>query len=125
MKENKEQQEFVTFRFYNSKGQRLTIYYNDNIVTVLPCNIKDQFSKQIGKSMCQYEGANMYPTKEHFAITFYKQKDFLDWCRVSYFKQKIHKILEIPHNQKIIIKNAKNGIYKDIIVSRLYKEKTI
>ena len=134
MKENKEQQEFVTFRFYNSKGQRLTIYYNgNNEVSVLACTTDDQFVKYVGKNACITgkiaDGNN--PIKdvssiEKFNITFYRQKDFLDWCRVNYFKQHVHRV--IVHNVlniKLVKEAYPHGVEQIIEYTTLYKEKSI
>jgi len=100
--------EFITYKFYNEKRQRLTIWYDgDNTVTVLPCNNKDQFSKKVGNSLVKNTQKALY-SKRFFGICFYNEKDFLNWCRVSYYK------LQIIDRQKDSIKLRKT-LFKYVI----------
>ena len=114
------QETYITFQFYNKKGQRLTIYYNGNgKVTLIPCLRTDHFVKKVGKEMCS-NTFNSLKSIENFNITFYKQKDFLDWCRITYFKKSTtERYLE---HDTFFVEFVKGKHGKKLVQHFLYKE---
>ena len=101
---------FSTFKFYDKKGRRLSIFcekpeisspHENNIwvITVIPCRKQDEFNKKTGKSL--YEEIKTYYTwysitgnavkneklnHENFVVTFETtpKKLFLEWCYKNY-----------------------------------------
>ena len=99
----------ATYKFYNSKGNRLAIFYERGIlnnlgrITVIPCNPKDQFSRQRAKSLFHTVGAN----KERFKVEEMDQKTFIEWCEKKY--QKLYSV-DIDMNAKVrIISTSKKN----------------
>lgn len=72
-----------TYKFYDDKGRRLAIFYENGIITVIPCSKKDHFSIKKAKEL--YEGTcNSAIKYEVDGIN--KIDDLVDWCYQRYKK---------------------------------------
>lgn len=99
---NTEQDYLVTYRFFDEKGRRLSIFSrwmkkrSVLIITVITCSKKDQFSKQYARDLFEewrnpigkpYPG-EVHPIQLSLPIENNKPKyTFLKWCKENYFKK--------------------------------------
>lgn len=82
---------YSTFVFYDERGRRLSIFGEDNgdntmDITVIPCALKDEFTKKIGRKM--YEDGTWKGGEMH-TIEFeegFPRKSFMNFCRKNYFQ---------------------------------------
>lgn len=69
----------ITYKFYNKKGERLTIHCDivknvGALIRIKPCSKRDNFSKKLGYIYVMKVDPSVHPE-----ITTTKQ--FMDWCR--------------------------------------------
>lgn len=112
--------QYRTYNFYDQKGQRLTII-GDKLtdteinLTIIPCNLKDQFSKKKGIELYNNIKANS-EVKTKFYNEIIKGDgavDFMRYCRSNFYKLmkstirgKIYKTLKPTYQNKIFYDNT-------------------
>jgi len=85
--------EYITYKFYNNKGNRLAIKaeeYNGRLLfSVVACSKQDQFSKRVARAAFSdnFEGETYHPEKFSIPIKDGKGgKTFIDYCNQNYFR---------------------------------------
>jgi hypothetical protein len=74
-----------TYRFYDSKNRRLAIFYDNGLITVIPCSKKDHFS--IKKARELYDSDVLCKSAQQYKAENIKDiDDFIAWCRARYKK---------------------------------------
>lgn len=95
-----------TFKFYNEKGRRLSIFaetVGDALqITVIPCSTKDQFSKAVGRNLFEnIETQNCYFEPYNVIIKNKKPKGtFMKWCKDRY-RQMVTGTIEVQYLGKL------------------------
>lgn len=70
---------YATYKFYDGKGRRLSIFCDEGQITVIPCSRNDVFNKKIAKELySQGISGNIYN------VQCANQNEFIDWCRKHY-----------------------------------------
>ena len=74
-----------TYKYYLPTGERLGIFYESGIVTVIPCSKKDQFSNKEAKFLYKdMISKDIILNYKQFEIVIGSQKEFLEWCNNHY-----------------------------------------
>ena len=75
-----------TYKFYDFQGRRLAIFYEEGIITVIPCSKKDQFSIKKAKEL-YVSGCKSMEKHEVKDIT--KIDHLVAWCHKKYLKRSV------------------------------------
>lgn len=100
-------QSYATFKFYDDKYRRCAIFAevssSNTVITVIPCNTKDSFSKKKARNLYGDPRA----TREVFRIdNSMAQEDFMRFCRAN-FKQPERVTIEVGKLSSNTIRNLK------------------
>ena len=80
----KQEYQYSTYVFYNKKGERLSIFYNNREITAIPCSRKDIFRRKIGKLLYT---TGVYNRVERVTISKdFSQREFINWCNTQYYR---------------------------------------
>lgn len=78
--------DYVTYAFYNDKGERMSIFYKDGQIIAIPCSKKDQFCKKMAILMYETGIYNRYTEASiEKGIT---QRQFIAWCDANFKRLK-------------------------------------
>lgn len=96
-KDNMKKFDYVTYAFYNNKGERMSIFYKDGQIIAIPCSKKDQFCKKMAILMYETGIYNRYTEASvEKGIT---QRQFIAWCDANF---KRLKTASIPYSGNIV-----------------------
>lgn len=104
--------EFVTYKYYTNKKERLAIFYKEGIIEVIKCSKKDTFTKKKAKELYNSPIAKRY--------TIIKQecknlKEFLDICDKQFCRY-IHIIIPTKvYDSKSVYKKNNESQFKFLI----------
>lgn len=102
--------EFATYAFYDNKGRRLAIFYDDRgTATIIPCSKKDQFSKKVARAF--YEGEVLPPSAMLIGMTpNMTQREFINYC--DHIFKRLKKKEQVFNDNCIILDVKSEKLFK-------------